>query len=476
MGFETLTGIIRWQDIVDILFNSYILFRLYVLFRGTHVIRVVAALALLWVFQRVAAHMGLIVTSWAMQGIIAVAALIIIIVFRNEIRNVLQTRNWGAILWGFPQKFSSTPLDIIMESVHELSRRRIGALIVLPGKENLSEKVTGGLEWQGMISREMLLSIFWHGNPVHDGAVIVQGRRITRVCAILPLSQRKDLPQRFGTRHRAAAGLAQESDAMVIVVSEETGKVVVARRDDIIDIPDNRMLARELKRHLGIKGKKDQGIKRETLELSAVALLCVFSITAIWFSFSRGMQTLTTIEVPVEFVNRNANINIFDTSASTVGLYLSGSGTLIKTLQPAQLKVAIDLRNASVGENTFNLNGHNVVLPPGVRLNRIEPAALKVTLDQTISRKIPVQVNWAGRLPEGLVLENAVIKPSQIKVTGASQLLKQTTTIYTEPVLLDKLTRNGRLTARLVLESASLQAGEDRVEIRFTIGERTPVP
>jgi uncharacterized protein (TIGR00159 family) len=475
MGFETLTGIIRWQDIVDILLNSYILFRLYVLFRGTHVIRVVAALALLWVFQRVATYMGLIVTSWAMQGIIAVTALIIIIVFRNEIRNVLQTRNWGAILWGFPRKFSSTPIDIITESVHELSRRRNGALIVLPGKENLSEMITGGVEWQGMISREMLLSIFWQGNPVHDGAVIVQGRRITRVGAILPLSQRSDLPQRFGTRHRAAAGLAQESDAMVIVVSEETGKVVVARGDDIIDIQDNRMLERELKRHLGIKEKKG-GIKRETLELSAVALLCVFSITAIWFSFSKGMQTLTTIEVPVEFVNRNADINIFDTSASTVSLYLSGSGALIKTLQPAQLKVAIDLRNASVGENTFNLNGHNVVLPPGVRLNRIEPAALRVTIDQTTSGKIPIQVNWAGRLPEGLVLENAVITPSQIKVTGAGQLLKQTTTIYTEPVHLDKLTRNGRLTARLVLESASLQAGVDRVEIQYTIGERTPVP
>jgi len=475
MGFETLTGIIRWQDIVDILLNSYILFRLYVLFRGTHVIRVVAALALLWVFQRVATYMGLIVTSWAMQGIIAVTALIIIIVFRNEIRNVLQTRNWGAILWGFPRKFSSTPIDIITESVHELSRRRNGALIVLPGKENLSEMITGGVEWQGMISREMLLSIFWQGNPVHDGAVIVQGRRITRVGAILPLSQRSDLPQRFGTRHRAAAGLAQESDAMVIVVSEETGKVVVARGDDIIDIQDNRMLERELKRHLGIKEKKG-GIKRETLELSAVALLCVFSITAIWFSFSKGMQTLTTIEVPVEFVNRNADINIFDTSASTVSLYLSGSGALIKTLQPAQLKVAIDLRNASVGENTFNLNGHNVVLPPGVRLNRIEPAALRVTIDQTTSGKIPIQVNWAGRLPEGLVLENAVIRPSQIKVTGAGQLLKQTTTIYTEPVHLDKLTRNGRLTARLVLESASLQAGVDRVEIQYTIGERTPVP
>ena len=89
---------IRWQDVVDILLNSYILFRLYVLFRGTNVIRVIVGIAFLWIFQRVAVGMGLIVTSWAMQGIITVGALIIIIVFRNEISSVLQTKSLKTVL------------------------------------------------------------------------------------------------------------------------------------------------------------------------------------------------------------------------------------------------------------------------------------------------------------------------------------------------------------------------------------------
>src|SRR6056297_564685 len=172
---EPLSSVIRWQDILDILLNSYILFRLYVLFRGTHVIRVVAGLAFLWLFQRVATQMGLIVTSWAMQGIIAAAALIVIIVFRNEIRNVLQAQNLRAILWGFPKKNIQTPVDILTESVSDLSRRRIGALIILPGKEDLRDMVQGGVNWQGLISKEMLLSIFWNGNPVHDGAAVIEG-------------------------------------------------------------------------------------------------------------------------------------------------------------------------------------------------------------------------------------------------------------------------------------------------------------
>ena len=152
---------IRWQDVVDITLNSYILFRLYVLFRGTNVFRVLVGIALLWFFQRVSVSLGFIVSSWAIQGITAFAALIIIVVFRNEIRSVLQARNLKAILWGFPQKALHTPIEIIVESVYELAQRRTGALIVFPGKEDLSEVVQSGVPWRGLVSKEMILNIFW---------------------------------------------------------------------------------------------------------------------------------------------------------------------------------------------------------------------------------------------------------------------------------------------------------------------------
>jgi diadenylate cyclase len=197
---QSLSGL-RWQDIVDILLNSYILFRLYVLFRGTNVIRMVIAIAMLWILERVAMSMGLIVTSWAMQGIIAAAALIIIIVFRNEIAGVLQTRSLRSFFWGIPQRQIHTPIEIIVDSVYELAGHKLGALIVLPLKKGIESVVHGGVPWQGKLSREMLLSIFWHGTPVHDGATVIQGDRITEVAAILPLSKRNDLPSKFGTRH-----------------------------------------------------------------------------------------------------------------------------------------------------------------------------------------------------------------------------------------------------------------------------------
>ena len=193
---------LRWQDLLDILINSYILFRLYVLFRGTNVIRIIMAIVMLWMLERTAVNMGLIVTSWAMQGIIAAAALIIIIVFRNEIASVLQTRNFKSVFWGFPQRQVRTPVDIIVQSVYELARRKLGALIVLPLKIAIEPIVQSGIPWQGKLSREMLLSIFWHGTPVHDGATIVQGDTIVEVSAILPLSKK----HKRGTQKKKGSG------------------------------------------------------------------------------------------------------------------------------------------------------------------------------------------------------------------------------------------------------------------------------
>ena len=174
--FTQLTSI-GWRDLIDILVVSYFLFRLYVLFRGTYVFRVIAGIGFLWVFQRLAGYLGLIVTSWAMQGIIAFAAIIIIIVFRNEIKSVLQAKDLGAILWGVSHKAFLTPQEIITSSVYALAQKKIGALMVLPAKDDLQEVIQGGIPWRGMLSREMILSVFWPDNPAHDGAAIISGNR-----------------------------------------------------------------------------------------------------------------------------------------------------------------------------------------------------------------------------------------------------------------------------------------------------------
>lgn len=470
------TAGLRWQDIVDILLNSYILFRLYVLFRGTNVIRMIIAIAMLWMLERLAVNMGLIVTSWAMQGIIAAAALIVIIVFRNEIASVLQTRNFKSFFWGIPRRQVRTPVDIIVESVYELARRKLGALIVLPLKKGLEAVVQGGLPWQGKLSREMLVSIFWHGTPVHDGATIIQGDRITEVAAILPLSKRNDLPSHFGTRHRAAVGLAEQSDALVVVVSEERGQVTVFKDEAIIHIRDNLELTRVLQEHAGRAAEKG-GLKRQTMELTIAAMLCLASITGIWFSFARGQETLVTLDVPVEFMNRDPQMEIFSASASSVKLQLSGSATLVKSIRPDQVKIRLDLANAVAGSNQVTISRDNITLPPGIHLKQVDPQSLSVNLDVPEQKALPIQADWSGKLNPNLILEDVRLVPDKVKVVGGSRMLHNIDTIYTEKIPLDGITTSGTITVGLVLEPSSLKLADgekNRVDVIYKVRRRQP--
>ncbi len=469
---------IRWQDIVDITLNSYILFRLYVLFRGTNTFRVLVGIALLWFFQRIAVFCGLIITSWAIQGITAVAALIIIVVFRNEIRSVLQAKNLKSILWGFSRKTVDTPVEIIVESVYELAQNHIGALIVLPGKDDLEDVVQSGIPWHGSVSKEMIMSIFWHDNPVHDGAAIIQGNQVSEVGVILPLSRRNDIPSYYGTRHKAALGLAETTDALVILVSEERGNVLVARGSEYRVVKQKKKLVQMLREHAGITTKQVDYLRKERIETGIAALVSILFVTGVWFSFSRGLETLITLEIPVEYMNRDPGMEILDASVNTVDIHLSGSGSLIKTIRPEQVKLKLDLDKAVVGSNTFTITSENISLPPGVFLKRVEPSLVEVTLDVPIEKELPLQVDWAGRLPEHLILTEAKLDPEKILVIGGSQILKNITTIYTKKVPLDNIKKTGIITVNPALDPASLKiasGSKERIVIEYMVKKREKI-
>ena len=466
---------IRWQDFVDICVNSYILFRFYVLFRGTNVFQVLIGMTVLWFLQRIAISLGLIVTSWVVQGIVAVAAIIIIVVFRNEIRRVLQTKNLKSVLWGFSYKSAVTPTEIIADSVFEMAQRKCGALIVFPGKEDLSDVVRGGTPWRGLITKEMITSIFWPDNPVHDGAAIVTGDQIRVVGAILPLSDRDDLASYYGTRHRAALGLAETTDALVIVVSEERGDILVAKGNRLREIKQKRTLEQNIQEHVGTAAVKKGAVKKERLEITAAALLSIVFITGIWFSVSRGQDTLVSIDIPVDYMNRKPGTEIFDTSVKSVSLVLSGSGALVKSITPDQVGVRLDLSKAVIGPNSFSITSENISLPPGIILREVTPNEIEVFIDETIKKELPIQIDWAGKLPEQLILVHSVSDPETVEVVGGKRILEKIATIYTEKVLLDNLKGKGELTANLALNPASLMiapGSKDKVTIQYLIRDR----
>jgi len=455
---------LRWQDIIDIGLVSFILFRFYVLFRGTNAFRVLIGMTILWFFQQIAVSMGLIVTSWVVQGVVTLGAFIIIVIFRNEIRTVLLARNLKFIFWGVSSKTVASTIEIIVQSVLEMARRNCGALIVLPGKEDLEEVIQRGISWEGEISKEMILSIFWPDNPVHDGAAILQGDQITQVSAILPLSRREDLPSYYGTRHRAALGLAETTDALILAVSEERGDVVAAQDSQLKVIKQKRRLEQILQQHMGVAAKKSRELIKERLMLTTAALFSIIFVAGVWFSVSKGVDTLATLEIPVVYMNRDPAMEIVKTSGNTVSLELEGSGALIKSIKPDQVQVKLDLSKSKVGPNSFTIRRESISLPPGIILKGVTPPVVDVDLDVLIRKELPVQIDWVGKLPDRFILSDVTTRPKTVEIIGGKRMLEKISTIYTEKVSLNNLTEKGTITANLALNPASLKIAPNSKE------------
>ncbi len=466
---------IRWQDIMDILINSYILFRLYVLFKGTTTFRVMVGIAFLWFFQRTAAALGLVMTSWNIQGITAAGALIVVVVFRNEIRSVFQTTSFKAILWGFPGTSPDTPVEIIVQSIFSLAAKRVGALMVIPGKDSLDDLLQEGIPWQGIISREMLHSIFWVGNPVHDGAAIIKGKRVSSVGVILPLSKRDDLPLNYGTRHRAAAGLAEQSDALVLVASEERGEVVAAKGRQLMVMRDRAELEKMLYEHLGKPLEIDDAQKNQKRNLILAGALSVVLISGIWYGITRGFDTLMAMEVPIEYAKSDTSLDISETSVNTVKLHLSGSSFLLKSIRPGQVRVRANISSSQIGKSRIPITLEDVTLPPGIMLKKVEPPFVEVVIAKPTLKVLPVQVDWAGKLPGNLIMADVKVVPEEVQISGKSDLLKAVFTVYTKKVPLGDITRSGRMTVDLVLDDPSLNLTPDakKVTIHYVVQKRT---
>jgi diadenylate cyclase len=445
--------IYRWQDILDVLIMSYILFRLYVLFKGTNVVRVLGGIAILLIFQSIATNMGLIVTSWAVQGFTAVAAIIIIVIFRNEIRTVLQAKNIRALLWETRHHEIETPVDIITEAIFEMAKKGTGAIMVIPGKEDINDSVHSGIRWDGRISKEMILSIFWHENPVHDGAAIIQGNRITQVGAVLPLSHRKDLPSYYGMRHRAATGLSENTDALIVVSSEERKNVAMAKSGDIYTVHTEEELSSRINKHLGIVDEKTTGYRKEKMELVTAAVVSLVFITGIWLSFTRGVDTIITLEVPVEYTGSSQDMILLNPSVKTVSLSLNGSGTLLKNIIPGNVKVTIDLSNREIGKNLCPITSDNISLPPGVFLRNTTPSSIDVVLDRYSKKNVPIQVDWKGKKSEDILISSVSFKPSIAILTGPSLLLDEISTVYTDKVPLENIMESGMMLVNLDLDN-----------------------
>jgi len=220
-------GNLRWQDGVDIILVAVIIYQVVLVLRGTQAIQVLAGLFLLFLAYLVARQMEFFTLEWLLDIIVKSFVLIVIILFQADIRRVLSRMGKKALA----RSGVHPPLTLeeVCEAADTMSSRHIGALLVMERHIGLSDFLEGAIKLDALVTKELLVSLFWPHNPTHDGAVILQGDRVVAAGCLMPLSRNPNLDPTLGTRHRAAVGITEQSDALALVVSETSGQISLAQ-------------------------------------------------------------------------------------------------------------------------------------------------------------------------------------------------------------------------------------------------------
>ena len=266
-----LIAAFRWRDALDILLVAILIYRVLTIFRGTRAVQITIGLAVLAGAAVMARTLGLSSLGWLLDHFWSFWVVAVIVVFQPELRRALAWIGQGPVLQRLLRGSAERAqvVDEIVRAADSLAGRRIGALIVLERSTGLRQYAELGVALDALVSADLLTSIFLPYSPLHDGAVFVQGSRIVAAGCFLPLSRNTQVGRALGTRHRAALGIAEETDAIAVVASEETGRLSLAVAGRIEPVADAGALRSRLDELMGV----GSGPAREGVGMSALRRL-----------------------------------------------------------------------------------------------------------------------------------------------------------------------------------------------------------
>jgi uncharacterized protein (TIGR00159 family) len=371
-------------DVIDILVVAILLYTATAFLKQTRAAFIIRGIFIIAAIYILARYLELQLTAWLFQGFFAIFLIIIVVIFQEELRQIFER----IAVWSLARK-SERPLrsetsDILVGTVSDLAKDRIGALIVVQGKDPIGRHVMGGVEIQGKISEPLLKSIFDPHSPGHDGAVIIENDRITRFAAHLPLS--KDFQQlaNVGTRHSAALGLAELTDAICVAVSEERGTISVARAGRLRTVDNIQQLSLLLQAFVRDKYPADE---RRLLSASLVrenwlAKLVTFALAVgLWYVLVPGSSTTeVTYNLPIQVQNLPPSLQIEELQPSSVTATFVGPRRAFYFFDPSRLRVEIDASSAEAGRKNVRISEQNVRHPPTVTVQQLNPTTARVTL------------------------------------------------------------------------------------------------
>jgi len=387
MPIVSIIADLRFQDVLDILFLCVVAYHLFLWFRGTKALKALVGLLVLGITFTVARTWGLFLTTWVFQILWQVLVLLLIILFQSEIRQALERVNPLQALGLRRQGQTGKWVQTLSEVAFQMAKRRIGALLIVQRADRGDEWITVGQTLDANLSPELVLSIFQKQSPLHDGAMILKEGRITHVATYLPLSSNEALPQHWGTRHRAAAGLSERCDALVVVVSEERGAVTLVRNGTGGEMKTLDELSRGL-----VEAIRPAAPPRVTHWDRARSLLLyqwkaksgTFILVLISWLLLAGQQDFeASLSVPLEVKNLPDQTAVAEPANPRIRIRVRGLRKDASTLSEKNVQVILDLSAAGAGRRAYPVTREHIHLPNDrIHVVSIDPPQVTLNLEK----------------------------------------------------------------------------------------------
>lgn len=467
---------IRIQDIADILIMTFLLYQLYSWFRGTRAIQVLLGLGVVTIIFFATSFLNLYMTSWVLQQLGTVLIILIIVVFQAEIRQALYRFSLLRHMLDSHQEMQQSQFQDIAETLFRMAENRTGALIVFQGDEALNDLMTNGVLINSEISPQMLESIFYDGAPFHDGAALINNGRIEKAACHLPLSVTSDLPQNLGTRHRAALGLSERSDAVVIVLSEERGEVSLVIGGSLLRMSSPAELIAALDQRFRSKIEKPQITLNQRLFSNLLPkVLLLLGVCVFWALITTRQGQITTVTAPIRLHDVPNSIVLLRTIPEEITVQIKAMSSLTPPPSKLDLTAEIDASSIVEGTNTLRVNHSDITSPSGMVITSVSPSAVRITAEKKMRRKVPVRATLKGKLPFRYSSFQVICEPNFVEIEGAVSQVSQIGLVSTGEINVSQLKegKEYRINLQLPIKQVSILR-DTTVTIRLSARKKRP--
>ncbi len=467
---------VTWVNLLDIIILSCLIYYPLTWFAWTRAVQILVTLMVIGLAYFGALKAGLILTSYLFQYLWAALIVLLVIVFRPEIREMFDRAAPLRLLTGRRRAESaSSQVEELVKAVMELAKNRLGALIVFQRVDGLVNLALKGIRLDALVSAEALLTVFQKQSPLHDGAIIIKGERIIEASSILPLSRDEGLSSKYGTRHRAALGISEHSDALVVVVSEERGEISLVERGSIVLVKSQSELIKALEQGVAqrpiVLRRSSAGISGFFFGNLHVKALSFTSAIVLWFAVVGPRLAEVGMSVPIQYANLPAEMEITGQWVDKVDVRVRGSESALTNLQPGSVRAVIDLTHLVPGLNYFRLSDRNLLVPPGISIKQIRPSDLHLKIETSKTETFTVQPSLIG---ESATRSHISVSPNAVKIRGLKAELKKVESVVTDPVDGNVLLQRGRIVVPVRVKPEGLKIETIRpAEVTISVDSST---